>query len=489
MCGILGISNIENAAHSVYKGLLTLQHRGQDAAGILSFNPRNEKFHLHKDCGLAATVFDREIIAGLQGNIAIGHTRYSTVGKGDKEDLQPLILNHPFGLGMVHNGNLVNYFEKSRDLQEREFRHPLTSNDLEVLQNILSLSLIKELASTRPSPPPSSSEVLITMLGRAVHEVYREVSGAYAVIGILAGKGMFAFRDPHGIRPLVLGKKNHPDEGGPAYCIASESTTLNFLNFDFVEDIPPGTLIFIDQNANLFKKKILAQVNEKPCMFEWVYFASPESTMAKRSVYTTRHNLGHLLAKQITKLREHENFPLDVVAPIPDSSRIAAISLAETLKLPLRELLIKNRYIQRSFILNGQENRENAVELKLSPVFSEIRGKNILLVDDSIVRGTTSKRLVAMMRRAGALRVYLAITCPPIRFPCMLGLDFPSANELVAYKRSADQVAQEIGADKIIYLGQEDLKAAINLPDLCMACLDGNYPVDITASREFQARR
>jgi amidophosphoribosyltransferase len=391
---------------------------------------------------------------------------------------------------MVHNGNLVNYFEKRRKLQEIELRHPLTSNDLEVLQNILGLSLIKELtsANSRPSSLLSRTQQLVDMLGRAVHEVYTEVSGAYAVIGILAGKGMFAFRDPHGIRPLVLGKKVL-DDGSAAYCLASESATLSFLKFEYLEDVAPGSLVFISLDGTLYKQKLLASVHQKPCMFEWVYFASPESTMANRSVYTTRHNLGRLLADQVAKIRQDEDLPIDVVAPIPDSSRIAAISLAESLSLPLRELLIKNRYIQRSFILNGQENRESAVELKLSPVVSEIKDKNILLVDDSIVRGTTSKRLVELVRRAGARRVYLAITCPPIRFPCMLGLDFPSSTELVAYNRSADMVAQEIGADKVIYLEQNNLKAAIDLPDLCTACLDGRYPVDISASREFQAKR
>lgn len=487
MCGILGIINEEKAAHSVYKGLLTLQHRGQDAAGILSYNLASEKFHLHKDRGLASAVFDREVIDGLHGSTAIGHTRYSTVGKGDKEDLQPLILNYPFGIGMVHNGNLVNYFEKRRTLHEEGLRHPLTSNDLEVLQNILALSLIQQLSGSHHSGKLFPSE-LIQLLGRAVREVYAEVHGAYAVVGILAGNGMFAFRDPHGIRPLVMGKKTLAS-GQTSYCFASESATLGYLKFEFVRDINPGELVFVSMSGEFQSLQLLQKPQHHPCMFEWVYFASPESIISGRNIYATRLNLGRRLGERIAALRQYEELPIDVVAPIPDSGRVAATSLAEFLQVPQREVLIKNRYIQRSFILNGQENRESAVELKLSPVGSEIKDKNVLLVDDSIVRGTTSKRIVELVRKAGARRVYFAIACPPIRFPCMLGLDFPSSEELVAYQRDEQAVAQVIGADKVIYLSLDDLKQSIDLPQICAACIDGKYPVDISASKEFQARR
>jgi amidophosphoribosyltransferase len=476
VCGILGIINVDNAAYCVYKGLLTLQHRGQDAAGILSYNLAQEKFYLHKDRGLAASVFDRETLEALSGSVAIGHTRYSTVGKGEKEDLQPLLLNYPFGIGMVHNGNLVNYFEKRRSLHEQGLRHPLTSNDVEILVNLLALALIKEI-----SERPVSTSSFVQILGRAVREIFAEAHGAYSVLGIVAGKGLFAFRDPKGKKIEASGKT--------AYCLASETATLNFLKFEFLRDLNPGELVFISMAGELHCLQLSKERHPSPCMFEWVYFASPESVISERSVYAARLNLGRRLAVQIKELQCREEFPIDIVAPVPDSGRVAATSLAETLGVPLRELLIKNRYIQRSFIVNGQENRESTVALKLSPVISEIKDKNVLLVDDSIVRGTTSRRIVELVRKAGAKRVYFAITCPPIRHPCMLGLDFPSCEELVAYQRNEAAVARAIGADKVVYVTREDLRESIGLSEICMACIDGNYPVDISASREFQAKR
>jgi amidophosphoribosyltransferase len=333
-------------------------------------------------------------------------------------------------------------------------------------------------------------------LERAVHSVMKEAVGGYSVVSLIAGQGLFAFRDPKGIRPLILGKRETmvKDATGalvkkPAYCVTSEMILLSFLGYEPVGDIKAGELVFIDLEGNIQRKVLPLASTPTPCMFEWVYFSGAESTLEDRAVYTTRLKLGEGLARKIRQSIDRGEMSPDIVVPVPETARIAAISLAEELKLPYREVLIKNRYIQRSFILNTPEKRTKAVDLKLNPVKSEIVGKNVLLVDDSIVRGTTSKRLVDLVRRAGAKEVYFVSTCAPIRHACYYGIDFPYPEELIATGRTETQIAEALNADKVIYLDQEGVKEAIGLPSLCMACLDGKYPTDISASVAFRERR
>lgn len=491
MCGVVGIIGPEEAAKEVFLGLFTLQHRGQDAAGILSYDEsEGPGFHLYKDNGLVESVFNESIVNRLPGKMAIGHTRYSTVGKSDsKQDIQPLVLNHPYGIGMAHNGNLVNYYQLTEKLRRERRRMPGTNSDLEVIENLFADALLDQGSG--------NEDVLrFDQIEKAVNTVMKEAVGGYSVVAMVAGQGMFAFRDPKGIRPLILGKRETmvKDKSGtlvkkPAYCVTSEMILLSFLGYEVVGDLAPAELIFVDNEGKLERKILPFNQTPAPCMFEWVYFAGAESILEQRPVYTARLELGKGLARKIKPFLDSGVMKPDIVVPVPETSRIAAIALAEELDLPYREVLIKNRYIQRSFILNTPEKRTKAVDLKLNPVKSEIQGKNVLLVDDSIVRGTTSKRLVDLVRRAGAKEVYFVSTCSPIRHPCYYGIDFPNPEELIATGRDENQIAQALNADKVIYLEQEKLKEAIGLKNMCMACLDGKYPTDVSAGLAFRDRR
>ena len=500
MCGIVGVFGTPYSFQEVYQGLLLLQHRGQDAAGILSFDFDSKNFHQYKDLGLISDVFRPEILAGFSGQMSIAHTRYATVGPQTdpnakkspidlKRDIQPMTINYPHGIGMVHNGNIVNYFELKKHLQEDKRRHLFTENDLEVLLNILSDGL-KEKDNTHH----------FDQFQKAVKSLFDQAKGGYSVLGMLADKGLFAFRDPHGLRPLILGERKltdeemaaHPNHFGKSYCLSSESNSLNFLGYDVVRDLAPGEILFIDHHGEIFSSvdySKLKNIAPKPCMFEWVYFANPESVLEERSVYSTRLEFGKNLGGEIQKLIDSGEIKPDLVVPIPETSRVAAISLSETLKIPYREVLIKNRYIQRSFILNTQESRKRAVQLKLTAIASEIKGKNILLLDDSIVRGTTSKRIIEMVKEAGANEVYFATTCPPIRYPCYYGVDFPDPKELVASSRTVEEVSDYLGATKLIYLSEESTKKSIGKESLCMACINGCYPVDVSSGKKFQDMR
>jgi amidophosphoribosyltransferase len=491
MCGVVGVIGPDEAAKEVFLGLFTLQHRGQDAAGILSYDEgEGPGFHLFKDNGLVESVFNEEIVNRLPGRMAIGHTRYSTVGKSDnKSDIQPLVLNYPYGIGMAHNGNLVNYFELVEKLKRERRRMPLTNNDLEVIENLFADALLDSGAGTE-------EKIQFEQLEKAVLAVMKQAVGGYSVVSMIAGQGMFAFRDPKGIRPLILGKRETMvrDASGslvkkPAYCVTSEMILLNFLGYEVVGDLKAGELIFVNLAGEIERKVLSVAQTPTPCMFEWVYFAGAESILEEKPVYNVRLALGKGLAEKVKEFIDRGEMKPDIVVPVPETSRIAAIALAEELAVPYREVLIKNRYIQRSFILNTPEKRTKAVDLKLNPVKSEIVGKNVLLVDDSIVRGTTSKRLVDLVRRAGAKEVYFVSTCSPIRYPCYYGIDFPSTEELIATGREEKQIAQALNADRVIYLDQESLKKAIGLPSLCMACLDGKYPTDISAGLAFREKR
>ena len=498
MCGIVGVYGTPYSFQEVYQGLLLLQHRGQDAAGILSFDFNTKDFHHYKDAGLISDVFSPEILAGFSGSMSIAHTRYATIGpKGggvggkknpidSKRDIQPMTINYPFGIGMVHNGNIVNYYQLKKD------RHLFSQSDLEALINILSDGLNDRCRTS----------FNFDQFQLAVQQLFEQAHGGFSVLGMIADKGLFAFRDPHGLRPLILGerliteeeKMASPNHFGKSYCLASESNALNFLGYDVVRDLEAGEILFIDDKGIMHSSTSYSKtkkIEAKPCMFEWVYFANPESILEKRSVYSARLDFGVNLAGEIQTLIDNGEISPDIVVPIPETSRVAAISLSETLKIPYREVLIKNRYIQRSFILNTQESRNRAVSLKLTAIASEIKGKNVLLLDDSIVRGTTSKKIIEMVKEAGAKEVYFATTCPPIRYPCYYGVYFPDPKELVASNRSIEEVCDYLGATRLIYLSEEKTEKSIGREkgSLCMACINGCYPVDVSTASVFQDMR
>jgi amidophosphoribosyltransferase len=492
MCGIVGLIGTPDASTEAFLGLTTLQHRGQDAAGILSYD--SDGFHRVKNLGLVESVFTRENMQSLTGNMALGHARYSTIGRGDLVDVQPFVISYPFGIGMVHNGNIFNVDELKHDLKTRSRRHLLTHSDTEIVLNLFAEGLAQ-------GKEASSSEEMFENICRSVKEVYRRVNGSYSIVTLVADHGLVAFRDPYGIRPLVWGKRKGALASGDAHCLASESVALSFLGYDIVRNIEPGEVIFIDPKGKVFTRE-LDRREKRHCMFEWVYFASPESEIDGVPVYGSRIQLGKNLARLLKKQIADRKIEADIVVPIPETSRIAAIALAEELAIPYREVLIKNRYIKRTFILDSQEKRQKAVNLKLSPVRSEIEGKRVILVDDSIVRGTTSKKIIDLVRKAGAEKVYFVSTCPPIQYPCYYGIDFPERSELIASGRTLSEIEKEMGADAVIYQEVDGLKQSITdaqtiscaakpgstsctgekVINPCTACLDGKYPTDVSAS-------
>jgi amidophosphoribosyltransferase len=499
MCGVVGLIGTPDAATEAFLGLTTLQHRGQDAAGILSYD--SDGFHRVKNLGLVESVFTRDNMKTLTGNLALGHARYSTVGKGDLIDVQPFVINYPFGLGMVHNGNIVNCGELADDLKKRARRHLLTHSDTETVLNVFAEGLARTPAAAEAGG--QWAELNFDHICSAVGEVFKQVNGSYSIVTLVAGYGLVAFRDPHGIRPLVWGKRKLDPStpgalaSGEAHMVASESVALSFMNYEIVRNVQAGEVLFIDMKGNVHTR-VLNDRGARHCMFEWVYFASPESVIDGVPVYGSRIQLGKNLARLVSKQMRERGLEADLIVPIPETSRIAAIALAEELGIPYREVLIKNRYIKRTFILDSQEKRQAAVNLKLSPVKSEIQGKRVLLIDDSIVRGTTSRKIIELVRKAGATKVYIVSTCPPIKHPCYYGIDFPSQEELIAAKRDAAAIEKDLGADAVIYQDLEGLQSAINAAfqggagklKPCMACLDGKYPTDVKkAGARFAADR
>lgn len=492
MCGVIGVIDPQSsetrgaaaaAAFDTFRGLLALQHRGQDAAGILSYDAQTRMFMCEKDLGLVTNVFDQQKIEKLTGSMAIGHTRYATMGGDGRRDIQPMVTGVPFGLGMAHNGNILNYTELADALSTEYNRQLLTANDLEVMINYFADFLMngKTVADT--------DTFSFGNIKSATEKMFGVLTGGYAVVALLAGQGMVAFRDPKGIRPLVLGMRE-TDDGRKAWCIASESIAVNYLGYAYQRDIAAGEVVFIDMDGNLQSAMATQEKQKAPCMFEWVYFSGAESTIDHQPVYGARLRLGERLAARTRAAIDANEISPDVVMPVPDTSRPAAIAAAEALILPYREGLIKNRYVARSFILSGQDKREWAVELKLSPVPGEIEGKNILLIDDSIVRGTTSKRIISLLRKYGAKEITLAITCPPHRHACFYGIDFPDPADLVAHGKTVEQIAETLGVNKVIYLDEQDLREAIGLTQLCMACINGKYPTVTKDAEEFsQARK
>lgn len=491
MCGVVGLIGTQDAARESFLALTILQHRGQDAAGILTYDSTG--FHRVKNLGLVESVFTREGLATLTGGIAIGHARYSTAGKGDLDEVQPFLMSYPFGLALAHNGNLVNTETLARELKEKNRRHLLTRSDTEMMLNLFAEGL---------SSRGESGELSFDDLCAGISEVYRRAVGSYSVVTMVAGHGLLAFRDPNGIRPLIWGKKkvDSKDEfalpTGEAHMIASESAPVTFRGFEVVREIAPGEVLYIDRNGKVHSR-VLEKREFRPCMFEWVYFASPESELDDVPVYGARIELGRALANQVRQEIDAGRVKPDLIVPVPETARIAAIAMAEELRIPYREVLIKNRYIKRTFILESQEKRQKAVDLKLSPVRSEIAGKRVMLVDDSIVRGTTSRKIVDLVRQAGAKEVYFVSTCPPIRKPCYYGIDFPSERELIANNRTRAEIERELGADAVIYQENEALissiQAAANRSPAfkrpCTACLDGMYPTEIGEGKAMAERR
>ncbi|MEM6795278.1 MAG: amidophosphoribosyltransferase [Acidobacteriota bacterium] len=473
MCGLIGIVAQKPVVLEIYEGLTVLQHRGQDAAGMAVSNP-DGKLRLHRNNGLVRDVFRAEHIERMgEGTAGIGHARYPTAGCDSSEEAQPLYVNSPFGLVLAHNGNLTNSEQLRREVFLSDRRHINTESDSEVLLNVLAHEL-QEKARLHLRPKH---------LFDAVAEVHRRCSGGYATIGLIPGHGLFGFRDPHGIRPLVYGVRR-TDEG-EEWALASESVALDVLGFELVADVAPGEALFIDMNGTLSRQRCIEPRTHTPCIFEFVYFARPDSMLDDISVYKARLRMGERLAQKI--LREWPDHDIDVVVPVPDTSRTAAIPLAHALGVKHREGLIKNRYIGRTFIMPGQGERSRSVRRKLNPVGLEFRDKNVLLIDDSIVRGTTSKQLIQMAREAGARKVYLASAAPPVRYPNVYGIDMPSAHELIGHRRTVEEIQAELGCDRLIYQDLEDLIAACsegnpNIDAFDTSCFSGEYVTSVTES-------
>jgi amidophosphoribosyltransferase len=464
MCGIIGIVGKSEVASALYDGLTVLQHRGQDAAGIATVD--GNRLRLHKGAGLVADVFKPDDMLKLRGMIGMGHCRYPTAGAESNAEAQPFYVNSPYGIALGHNGNLINTDELRREMYEGDRRHINTDSDSEILLNIFAHELqIQERHALTPDH-----------IFKAVAGVHGRVRGGYAVISLLLGYGIVAFRDPHGIRPLVLGERDTAD--GKEYMVASESVAFDILGFKCIRDIAPGEAVLLTSDGRLFARHCAEGAVHAPCIFEYVYLARPDSMIEDVSVYKARLRMGERLAAKILKLRPDHD--IDAVIPIPDTSRTAASSLANILGVPMREGFVKNRYIGRTFIMPGQSERVKSVRRKLNAIGLEFRKKNVLLVDDSIVRGTTSKQIIQMARDAGAKNVYFASAAPPVRFPNVYGIDMPAAAELVAHGRTEAEVQSFIGADWLVYQDLEDLIAAVSegnehLRHFDTSCFSGEY--------------
>ena len=442
MCGIVGISAESNVAAEIYDSLLMLQHRGQDAAGMVVCDSEG-KLNSRKSMGYVRDVFQQNHMNKLVGNYGIGHVRYPTAGGAGKEFAQPMYVNSPYGISLAHNGNLTNSKELAKQLFHAEMRHLNTDSDSEVLLNIFAHELGKQREIY-----PSAEHIF-----KAVTKTHRRCDGAYAVLALITGHGILGFRDNNAIRPLSIGirKGQTRDE----YIIASEDALFTSQGFEKLRDVEPGEAVFIDKNGNFFSQQCAEAPEKKPCIFEYVYFSRPDSKIDEISVYKARMRMGSKLAQSIKKINPDHD--IDVVIPIPDSSTTAALQLAVDLDVPYREGFVKNRYIGRTFIMPYQEERKKSVRRKLNILDLEFRGKNVLLVDDSIVRGTTSKKIIEMAKESGAKKVYFASAAPAIKYQNLYGIDMPATKELVASNRTNEQIAQEIGADWLIYQTLEDL--------------------------------
>ncbi|MCL1634308.1 amidophosphoribosyltransferase [Luteimonas sp. SX5] len=466
MCGIVGIVGTSEVAAALYDGLTVLQHRGQDAAGIATAD--GSHLRVHKGNGLVRDVFDAKAMRLLEGRVGIAHCRYPTAGSEGLDEAQPFYVNSPYGIALAHNGNLVNTDALRREVFEQDRRNVNTESDSEVLLNVFAHELDTQKALTPES------------VFKAIEGVNRRAKGGYAVVATVLGLGLVGFRDPHGIRPLVLGKRN--TENGTEYAIASESVALDILGFERMRDVAPGEAVVVTARGELHTRICAENPQHTPCIFEYVYFARPDSMMDEISVHKARMRMGVTLGEKI--LRERPDHDIDVVIPIPDTSRDAALEISNLLNVKYREGFIKNRYVGRTFIMPGQGERAKSVKRKLNPIPLEFRNRVVLLVDDSIVRGTTSKQIVQMARDAGARKVYLASAAPPVRYPNIYGIDMPSSEELVAHGRSEKEIEELLGCDWLIYQDLSDLESAVAGPKFPgrkfdSSCFSGEYVTGI----------
>tara|TARA_B100000315_G_scaffold260939_1_gene328082 strand:+ start:15187 stop:16662 length:1476 start_codon:yes stop_codon:yes gene_type:complete len=467
MCGVVGIYSHKPVAGEIYESLIHLQHRGQDAAGIMTYNKR---FHVKKGVGLIRDIFDENNMSRLLGNIGIGHTRYPTVGGFSKEDAQPVWTGVPYGISMAHNGNLVNYTKLVKDLAEKDRRFMNTTADIEVILHIFANALSHSVENNNKND-------LFDHICTAVESVFDRVSGAYSVIGMIINKGLVVFRDPHGIRPFSKGVRTNPD-GTKDYIFSSETTMFYSLGFELAGNVQPGEVIYIDEHGSM-KNKIVKKDIFTPCIFEYVYFSRPDTMMNDVSVYRSRLRMGQNLAEK-WKNKYPDIYP-DIVIPAPLTANTAALSFAHTIGVRYSEGLYKNPFIGRTFIMPGQNERKRSVKQKLVPQEIEISGKDVLIVDDSIVRGNTSREIVRMVREFGANKIYFVSSCPPVISPCFYGVDMPTRQELIAHNKSVDEIQKYIGVDILLYQEIDDLVEAVtrkgehNIDRPCMACLDRWY--------------
>ena len=470
MCGIVGISSETHVASSIYESLLMLQHRGQDAAGMVVCDNEG-RLHSRKSMGYVRDVFHQSHMNKLVGHYGIGHVRYPTAGGAGKEFAQPMYVNSPYGISLAHNGNLTNSKVLARELFHAEMRHLNTDSDSEVLLNIFAHELGKQRAIL-----PSTKHFF-----QAVKKTHSRCHGAYAVLALITGFGLLAFRDPRGIRPLVIGERQ--GKAQKEYIIASENSSFSALGYTTLRDVNPGEAVFIDTQGQLHSQQCADNPEPTPCLFEYVYLARPDSTLDEISVYKARMRMGQKLANKITKLNPDHD--IDVVIPIPDSSTTAALQVATELKIPYRDGFVKNRYIGRTFIMPYQEEREKSVRRKLNILDLEFKGKNVLLVDDSIVRGTTSQKIIEMAKEAGANKVYFSSAAPPVKFQNLYGIDMAATDELIASGRTEEEVAEVIGADWLIYQDLEDLIASAQegnpeIKNFEISIFNGEYPTSIS---------
>jgi amidophosphoribosyltransferase len=466
MCGIIGIVGTSEVAAALYDGLTVLQHRGQEAAGIATVD--GSRLRVHKGNGLVKDVFDEPQMRLLTGRVGIGHCRYPTAGSAGVDEAQPFYVNSPYGIALAHNGNLVNTDALRREVFEQDMRNVNTESDSEVLLNVMA----HELGAQRTLTPDA--------VFAAIEGVHRRCRGGYAIVSVVLGLGLVAFRDPHGIRPLVLGKRE--TDAGTEYAVVSESVALDLLGFTRLRDVAPGEGIVVTARGELFTRQCAEPAQHAPCIFEYVYFARPDSMIENVSVHKARMRMGVKLGEKILRLRPDHD--IDTVIPIPDSSRDSALEVANTLGVKYREGFVKNRYVGRTFIMPGQSERVKSVRRKLNAIPLEFRNRVVLLVDDSIVRGTTSQQIVQMAYEAGARKVYLASAAPPVRYPNVYGIDMPSASELVAHDRSEDEVQRLLGCDWLIYQDLADLEWAVAegneaLTRFDASCFNGEYVTGI----------
>ena len=474
MCGLVAILGNEPVNQSLYDALTVVQHRGQDSAGIMTSD--GNRVYLRKDNGLVRDVFHTRHMVQLQGSMGVGHVRYPTAGSDSRAEAQPFYVNSPFGIALGHNGNLTNADVLRDELFKQDLRQLNTSSDSEILLNIFAHEL-------RDAVGESSLRAAPEDIFAAVSGVFNRCNGAYAVVSMVVGVGIVAFRDPCGIRPLIYGTKQ--SQAGTSHMVASESVALDVLDYDRVRDIQPGEVMFIDLDGKVHRSIAAKSTKYAPCIFEYVYLARPDSILDDIPVYQTRMHMGRKMGQRL-KVEWPDN-DIDVIIPVPDTSRTAALEIAKVLKIPYREGFIKNRYIGRTFIMPGQAERKKSVRQKLNAIAAEFANKNVLLVDDSIVRGTTSQKIIELAREAGAKKVYFASAAPPVRYPNVYGIDMPSHTELVANGRTTDEICTEIGADKLIFQELDDLIYAVKqcnpaINEFDTSCFDGKYVTgDITS--------